>query len=471
MRRNPITLLVMGFTLAMVPGTQGAGGQSTPVVPNDTEIREILVERIDKYRQSVGIVVGVIEPRGRRVVAYGRLDSGDSRPLDGDTVFEIGSITKVFTSLLLADMVQRGEVGLTDPVANYLPSKVRTPERGGEQITLKDLASHTSALPRMPSNVDPADPANPFADYSVDRLYEFLSSYRLPRDIGSRFEYSNIGGALLGHALAQRAGTDYETLVEDRITQTLGMPSTRIHLTPEMQSRLAVGHAYGLAPTPNWDLGALVGAGALRSTASDLLTFLAANLGYTQTRLAPAMASMLKGRRNMGQAEIGLAWFVDKPQGVEIVFHEGSTGGYRSFIGYDPKAGVGVVVLSNTGTGPGITDIGIHLLSPGVPLLSRDELQPVKERKEIPVNAELLDRYVGHYQFPSSQMANVTRDGSHLILQGEGDVKIEFYAESPREFFAKIMDAQISFEADPRGQITELLFYRSGSVQHVRRIE
>ena len=114
----------------------------------------------------------------------------------------------------------------------------------------------------MPSNVDPADPANPFADYSVERLYEFLSSYQLPRDIGSRFEYSNIGGALLGHALAQRAGVDYGTLVEKRIAEPLGMSSTRIQLTPEMKSRLAVGHAYGLEPTPNWDLGSLVGAGA-----------------------------------------------------------------------------------------------------------------------------------------------------------------------------------------------------------------
>ena len=470
MRTTLLKQIVVGCILAVALLVQGVRAQS-PVVPSDSEIREILAERIDTYRQSVGIVVGVIEPRGRRVIAYGRLDSGDSRPLNGDTVFEIGSITKVFTSLLLADMVQRGEVGLTDPVARYLPPGVKTPERGGEQITLKDLASHTSALPRMPSNVDPADPANPFADYSVERLYEFLSSYQLPRDIGSRFEYSNLGGGLLGHALAQRAGVDYGTLVETRIAEPLGMSSTRIQLTPEMKSRLAVGHAYGLEPTPNWDLGSLVGAGALRSTANDLLAFLAANLGQTKTSLAPAMASMLKGRRDMGQGEIGLGWFVDKPQGVEIVFHEGSTGGYRSFIGYNPKAGVGVVVLSNAGTGAGVGDIGVHLLSPKVPLLGREDLQPVKERKEVPVNPQLLDRYVGRYQFPSSQLANVTRDGSHLILQGDGDVKIEFYAESGRDFFAKIMDAQITFETDQQGQITELLFQRNGSMQHVRRID
>ncbi len=471
MRMKAIQQIVIGSMVALVLQIQGVGLQSSSGVPADSEIRRMLVDRVDRYRQSVGIVVGVIEPQGRRIIAYGRLGSGDARPLDGDTVFEIGSITKVFTSLLLADMVQRGEVGLTDPVAKYLPAKVIMPEREGEQITLKDLATHTSALPRMPLNVDPADPANPFADYSVSRLYEFLSTYQLPRNIGSRFEYSNTGGALLGHALAQRAGMEYGALVEARITEPLGMKSTRIQLTPEMTARLAAGHAYGLTPTPNWDLGALVGAGALRSTTNDLLKFLAASLGYNETPLARAMASMLKNRRDTGQGEIGLGWFVEKRQGAEIVFHGGNTGGYRSFIGYDPNARVGVVVLSNTGTGAGIDDIGMHLLNARSPLLSSEALEPARERKEVMVDPELLDRYVGRYQFPTLQKATVTRQSGHLLLQGEGEVRIEFYPESPRDFFAKIMDAQITFETDPQGRITELLFSRSGSVQHVRRIE
>ena len=162
-------------------------------------------------------MVGVIEPQGRRVVAYGSLNQGDPRPLNGDTIFEIGSVTKVFTSLLLADMVQRGEVALADPVAKYLPADVKVPERGGRVITLVDLSTHTSGLPRMPSNFHPKDPANPYADYTVEQLYQFLSSYQLTRDIGSQFEYSNLGGGLLGQALARRAGMDYEALVRSRI--------------------------------------------------------------------------------------------------------------------------------------------------------------------------------------------------------------------------------------------------------------
>jgi CubicO group peptidase (beta-lactamase class C family) len=439
--------------------------------PSDSEIRQILSDRVVKYQQSVGIVVGLIGPQGRRIVSYGSLARGDSRPLNGDTVFEIGSVTKVFTSLLLAEMAQRGEVSLSDPVARYLPSDVRMPWRAGREITLEDLATHTSGLPRMPLNVDSKDPSNPFADYSVTRLYAFLSSYQLPHDVGFRFEYSNLGGALLGHVLARRAGTTYEALVENRIATPLRMSSTRVALTPEMKSRFAVGHAVGLEPTPNWDLGALSAAGAFRSTANDLLNFLSAAMGYTTSPLAPAMAAMLKVRRDSGRGEVGLAWFVDKVEGGEIVSHSGTTGGYASFIAYDPKARVGVVVLSNSGSGAGVADIGMHLLNPTIPLLDAKVLAPPKPRIEITVDPRLLDRYGGRYRFPSSQLASVTREGGHLLLQGEGEVAVAFYPESNEEFFAKLMDAQITFHVDSEGRVTELVFHRNGSDLLVKRVE
>jgi serine-type D-Ala-D-Ala carboxypeptidase/endopeptidase len=278
--------------------------QTLTVLGND-EIREILVKRIDQQKQAVGIVVGVIEPGGRRVVAYGNLANGDSRTLDGDTIFEIGSITKVFTSLLLADMVNRREVALDDPAAKYLPELVQMPERSGKSITLHDLSTHTSGLPRLPSNFKPKDPFNPYADYSVDDLYQFLSGYELPRDPGSEFEYSNLGGGLLGHVLACRAGTDYENLIRSRITQPLGMPDTRITLSSSMKQRMATGHSGMLAPVANWDLPTLAGAGALRSSANDMLTFLEAFLGYRESPLAPAMKAMLEVRRPAGQTQIG----------------------------------------------------------------------------------------------------------------------------------------------------------------------
>jgi len=173
-------------------------------VPSDVEIRKILADRIGVENLGIGIVVGVIDSNGRRVVGYGSLAKNDRRHLDGDTVFEIGSMTKVFTSLLLMDMTRRGEVALTDPVSKYLPASVKVPERNDRKITLADLSTQSSGLPRMPTNFAPKDDTNPYADYSVQQMYDFLSGYQLTRDIGSQYEYSNLGVGLLGHALSAR---------------------------------------------------------------------------------------------------------------------------------------------------------------------------------------------------------------------------------------------------------------------------
>jgi CubicO group peptidase (beta-lactamase class C family) len=460
----------LSFIFAMILYSASTGAQSTAnsPVPPDSEIRKILVERIDAFHQGVGIVVGVIEPQGRRIVAYGSLNQGDPRPLNGDTIFEIGSVTKVFTSLLLADMVQRGEVTLTDPVAKYLPADVKVPERGGRVNTLVDLSTHTSGLPRLPSNLFPKDPANPYADYTAKQLYQFLSSYQLTRDIGSRFEYSNLGGGLLGHALAHRAGTGYEALVRSRIAVPLGMSSTGITLTPDMKARLAVGHNDKLVVVPNWNFQVLAGCGALSSTANDLLTFLGANLGYVKSPLAPAMAAMLSVRRpaSSGLGEIGLAWLITKPSTDEIVWHNGGTFGYRSFIGYDARTRVGVVVLSNTFTGAGVDDIGMHLLDSHVPLLPAP-----KERKEITVDPKIFDGYAGQYQLAPNFILTVTREGDQLFAQATGQPKVQIFPEGERDFFYKVVDAQITFETDAAGRATSLTLHQNGANMPAKRIE
>jgi CubicO group peptidase (beta-lactamase class C family) len=450
----------------------GALRAQTPAVPSDAEIRTILVDRIDVQKQSVGIVVGVIEPAGRRVVSYGHLAKNDPRPLDGDTVYEIGSITKVFTSLLLADAVQRGEVALTDPVAKFLPAKVKVPERGGRAITLQDLSTHTSGLPRMPSNFSPKDPANPYADYSFENLYTFLSGYQLPRDVGSEYEYSNLGGGLLGHTLTLATrSTDYETMVAKRVAAPLGMTNTAITLSPAMKSRLAAGHGPTLQPVANWDLTALAGAGALRSTTNDLLTFLAANLGYVKTPLAPAMADMLKVRRPTPTPNLAVAlgWHVLTTNGREIVWHNGGTAGYRTFIGFDQKARVGVVVLSNTGTPAGPDDIGRHLLDTALPLLA-PQAAP-KTRTEIAVDPQVLEKYVGRYQLAPAAIITMTRDGGRLFTQLTGQLRFEVFPESEKEFFLKVVDAQLTFETDAAGKVVAVVLHQNGVDQRAKRIE
>jgi serine-type D-Ala-D-Ala carboxypeptidase/endopeptidase len=345
---------------------------SAPMAPSDhalsdDEIRKILIDRIDVQQKSIGLVVGVIDGNGWRVIAHGHPEKNDERVANGDTIFEIGSMTKLFTALLLADMVERGEVALDDPVSKYLPAGVKMPERGGRSITLVDLATHTSGLPRLPMNLSLKDPANPYADYTEERLYKFLSSYKLPRDIGSKYEYSNLGGGLLGHVLALRAGTTYEALVESRICAPLGMKSTAITLTEDMEARLATGHKASLEVTQYWDMGSLAGAGALHSTAGDMLAFLAANLGYTKSQLTGAMGAMRKIRRatETPELEIALGWHVLARDDAEIFWHNGGTGGFRSFIGIVPKTGAGVIALSNVSKPADVDDIGLRILAAG----------------------------------------------------------------------------------------------------------
>ena len=343
-----------------------AGAQTAPSpLPSDAEIRQLLVDRIDVQHKSVGTVVGITTPQGRRIISYGRSDKGGQRQLDGDTVFEIGSLTKVFTALLLTDAVQRGEVALADPVAKYLPAGVKVPERNGRKIELVDLATHTSGLPFMPTNMQ-ADLAalskyskeqlrQSFSSYTDEDLYQFLSTYELPRDIGSKWGYSNLGMGLVGKALARRAGMDYESLVRLRITGPLEMKSTAIAVSPEMKARLAAGHLSNLEPAPDWALPALAGAGSLRSSANDLLTLVEAFTGYRKSPLAPAMTAMLETRRPGPGLQQALGWWVISfgPGGDGFITFAGETFGYACTLAYDAKLRIGVVALSNTAQNDG----------------------------------------------------------------------------------------------------------------------
>jgi len=311
--------------------------------------------------ESVGIVVGFIDAQGRReYFSHGSLTMDGDKPVDENSIYEIGSISKVFTCTVLADMVLNGEVKLDDPAETYLPAEVKVPSKNDTKITLEHLATHTSALARMPTNFRPADPGNPYADYTVENMYEFVSGYTLGRDIGERYEYSNLGMGLLGHILSLKAGMDYEQLIIERICDVLGMKSTVITFTGEMEERLARGHN-STAEVPNWDIPTLAGAGAIRSTARDMLTFLAANMGIKRSALSDAMDMTHEARVEAGKTmKVGLGWHIRDNGQTRIVWHNGGTGGYRTFCGFIKDKGIGVVVLSNMNISA--DDIGFHML-------------------------------------------------------------------------------------------------------------
>jgi len=344
------------------------------------------------------------------------------------------------------------------------------PERNGKSITLLDLSTHSSGLPPLPSNLKPE------ADYSTEDLYQFLSGYTLPRDPGSEYEYSNLGAGLLGHLLACRAGTDYESLIRSRIARPLSMPDTGMTLSSSMNQRMATGHNAMLAPVANSDLPTpLAGAGALRSSANDMLTFLEAFLGYKESLLAPAMKAMLEVRRPAGQATIGLGWIIMSAHGREISGHDGRTGGFCSAVGYNPEERIGVVVLSNASTPSGVGDIGLHLLNPKAPLANPE---PPKQRTEIRIDPRLLDNYTGRYQVTPNLILEITRDGDRLFAQGFAQVtgqaivlpKFEVFAEGEKNFFARVSDQQIAFETGPEGRATSFILRRAGHDMPVARL-
>ncbi len=349
---------------------------------------------------------------------------------DAEAIYEIGSITKVFTTVLLADMVNRGEVALADPIAKFLPKTVKVLERNGKQITLQDLATHKSALPRLPTNLQPKEPKNPYADYTVENLYAFLNSYTLPRDIGAQEEYSNLGVGLLGHILALRAGKDYESLLRERILAPLAMTSTAITLTPALRARLVPGHDDKRAPAANWDLPTLAGAGAIRSSVNDMLKFAAAACALRQTPLAAAFT--------LSQTPVRLAWQQSTRFSEPVLWHNGGTGGYRSMMACSLANKRAAVVLSNVALS--VDDLGLHLADSRYPLNA--------PQREVTVDPAILSKYVGVYELAPGVTLSVTLVGKQLSTQLTGQPRIEIYPSGPTVFFLKVVPAELTFSAD-----------------------
>jgi CubicO group peptidase (beta-lactamase class C family) len=460
----PLLLAPVATTPAQSPATSVASARA---FPSDSAVLAIIRQRVEEKR-SAGIVVGLLEPDGRtRIVAYG--DPGPGRPpLDGNSVFEIGSISKVFTATALAELVQQGKVSLDDPVQKYLPSSVHVPSRNGKVITLGSLSEQNSGLPRMPNNFHPANNANPYVDYGTPQLYEFLNGYELPRDPGAEFEYSNVGVGLLGLALARATGQTYEELERSLVWTPLGMTHTAIVLTPWMQQHLVLGHDEQGNVVSNWDLDALAGAGAIRSTANDMLKFADANLHPERGPLERAMAFAQQVRAQAGAMGIGLNWFSLYAGADTIVWHNGGTGGYRTYLGLLPSRKMAVVVLTNT-TGAGADDIGMHLLVPAIPLAPKPA--PVKQRTAITLPTSAMARYVGTYQLAPTFAIAVTLDGDALYAQPTGQQKFRLWPETEVDFFMKEVDAQVTFIRDADGTVSGLMLHQNGQNMPARKVK
>jgi len=358
------------------------------------QIKSLIIDRLDRNKTNAAMVIGLIDPNGTQFYGYGKLSNSSNATVNENTIFKIGSITKVFTTILLADMVNKGLINLDDPIEKYLPSNVSVPQFNGHKITVEDLATHTSGLPEFPDNYCTSffdlyksgvqdtvqfrtDLFNCTKDYTFEQLYQALSNFTLTREPGSKSEYSSFGIDLLGHIMTLKSNmSSFDKLVERNIINVLGMNDTGFALSDALKSRLAVGHFNGQElPTMNWSKP-IDPSGALHSTASDMLKFLSANMGLIKTKLDDAMQESHLIRHDTGyvlpnnlQASdknenmgvyIGLGWFITTNFGHEVIWHNGATiGGYNAYMAFNPTTERGIVILCSTDT----SDINITTIS------------------------------------------------------------------------------------------------------------
>lgn len=430
-----------------------------PVIPEDA--KTTVRRRVD-YGYCPGIVVGLRNTNGSVYFSYGNTDLDDGLAVDESTLFEIGSITKVFTTTLLADMAERGELELTDTMQSCLPDGITAPTWLDQPITLTHLATHTPGLPSAPSNLVPAQGDNPFAGYSSQQMYEFLDSYTLTRAPGT-YEYSNYGMGLLGQLLARHVGIDYQTLVIMRIADELGLVDTGIDLTPAQQIRMARGYS-GVVPIPSFEMGALEAAGDLRSTAKDLLTFLAANRGWLVTRLRPAMVEAQRSRYATGTPglSVGLGWHLYTVSSGTVVWHNGATIGQRAFAGFVRNGSTLAVVLANSDFD--VTDLGFHLLDTAAPLTS--------VRQPVAVPEVTLRHHVGRYERADDDHFTIGWLRSHLTLQYSRSPGRTFtlHPSAANHFYLTFPEATATFSTNRAGQTTALVWTQSGATSTYTKV-
>lgn len=316
----------------------------------DREFMPVLKNGILKKTTGGGVVIGVFDHGRRRIFAFGAAHA--------NSVFEIGSVTKTFTALALAQLVEQKKVALDDSVRSLLPNAA-VPKPKGPEITLLELATQRSGLPRLPGNFHPSQGfADPYADYHGTELLSYLEKRGVAVPKNANYLYSNLGYGLLGFILASRSGASYSQMIHREITAPLHLEDTTIFLTPEQRQWFIQGHNVTNQPVGPWHFDALAGCGALRSTAADMLTYLEAQLHpekFTPADAPPgspaatlsaaiAMTHKLYAPGSPGM-QMGLAWmYVD---GSGIYWHNGGTGGYTSFVLFSPQNDRAIVVLYN----------------------------------------------------------------------------------------------------------------------------
>lgn len=431
-------LVCLSFAALAAAGEEPA---KKPAPQWEAEVRRLAHPVLDAGLVP-GMSIGIWDNGRVETYGLGRLSQDDPTVPDSSTVYEIGSVSKVFTGLLLAVAVGRGEVALDDPLSRHLPQGVRAPAHEGQEITLEQLATHFSGLPRLPSNLNATSLDNPYAAYTREHLFAFLTDFNLGKAPGSEYVYSNLGVGLLGTLLADKAKTDYEALLRERITKPLGMADTGVQLSDDQRKRLAPPHRSG-SRVSNWDLGTLVGAGAIRSTVHDLLKLVAAELDPASTPLTAALTLAAQRRRDIPQNKWGIALGWHIAGDGSTLWHTGQTGGYSAAVFISPSLKKGVVVLANG------ADSSIDVLTERImQTVAGMRVEPPTVRCAVSLSEAELERLVGDYVSIYFTIS-ITRQGDAISARLTGQEALRVFPESPTRFFYREVPAELEFEIDP----------------------
>jgi serine-type D-Ala-D-Ala carboxypeptidase/endopeptidase len=464
-----------------------AAANASQVPLTDARIKEILTQRIDTDRQSVGLAAIIVEGDQVRISTHGAMGLENAAPITADTLFEIGSITKTFTALLLADMVIKGEVKLDDPVEKWLPGWPKSGLRGlkvrdhaGSPIRLVDLATHRSGLPRIPDNMPNGTRADPYVDYRERELLAYLKSreVQMETDAGKTskkrdeaYAYSNLGFGLLGYVLARAADMTYPELLQKRVLTPLALSSTYLNVPRSEFSRFSNAHYLDrdatLKQNRHWHFDVIAPAGALVMSARDMGRFAQAASGAIDTPLKAAflLAQQRHGDGMSPKNPQGLGWIIAPINERTVFNHDGMTGGFTASMWVDPERKSAVAVLANANVP--VTDIALNLLEPSIPLKNLAAMRAAA----VAVDAKTMAQYVGTYQLQPNFAVTIRLRNDKLFAQATGQGEFELFGKSDSTFFARITPLEIAFEDVKDGKAMRFQLTQGGSTRPAVRVE
>lgn len=431
----------------------------------DAALAQVVDQRLAGDRTGACFAVAVID--GSHVARSYRCANADAPPRIGaDSAFEIGSVSKTMTAALLADLIAEGRASLDDPLSAYLPEGTAVPEYQGQPIRLRHIVTHTSGLPALPTRMQGADTANPYAALDDGALLASLGDVTLAQAPGSRFEYSNFASMLLSYAVARRAGQPFEALLDARVFTPLAMQGAYI-AQPPAGVRAASGHLPGGQVTPPWTFpDALAGVGGARATLDDMVRYVRAQLGDAPGNAATATVAALKRTQQpvSEQPPMAMHWMRVQVNGREALMHEGGTGGFSALVGFDPGRERGVVVLSDTALTAlgGLGSLGLHLLDPAVPI-------GAPRRATTPPDA-VLDGLVGTWRLGPDMQVELARAGDTLTIRPDGQPTFELGYDDAGDFYPLQFDALLSPRRAADGRYA-FAWHQGGAVIAATRVD